>query len=164
MELEGRGGGQAIRLGEECGNGEVERACGVEAGGELNSSLKLQNVTVSREWAGEELWCRQSTGSFDVVCAGVNGPWRVDSHSTHEFESKRSRQCRAYWKRQGEHCNQLFSSCEEGVQNHMEQMESTQDAATAAHTSIIQRILLLNNYLQLILSATKYPLIWINEQ
>lgn len=122
----GVGGGGVMRLGGESGDGEMERDCGVETGGELNSSSKPQNAAVSRERAREELWCRQSAGSFDVVCAGVYGPWRVDSHSTHEFESERSRQCRAYWRRQGEHCNQLLSSCEEGVQNHMKQMESTQ--------------------------------------
>lgn len=27
-----------------------------------------------------------------MVCAGVNGPWRVDSHSTHVFDCERRRQ------------------------------------------------------------------------
>lgn len=51
----GVGWGRVMRLGGESGDGEMERDCGVETGGELNSSSKPQNAAVSREQAGEEL-------------------------------------------------------------------------------------------------------------
>lgn len=46
------------------------------------------------------------------------------------------------------------------MQNHMKQMESTQRAAAAVHTSVA----LLNHCLLLTLSSTKYSPILINEQ
>lgn len=65
----------------------MEQCCGAEAVGELNSKFKASECEcewrVSRGGRGCDA---DSTGSLDAVCAGVNGPWRVDSHSAHVFD------------------------------------------------------------------------------
>lgn len=140
----GMGGGvfAGYEIGKKNGDVGVEGACGEKAGAEFKFK------------AAER-------GSFDAAFAGVNGPRRADSHSTHDFESKRSRRC---WALLGKTRRTRQSALPLPVRRECKitwnKEERTQ--GVPPHTSTLPARS--SHVPQLISPATKHPLVLINEQ